>query len=209
MDDFSIDHEKLWKCLDIVNQRINMEDVLRNWGLQLRKTSGQFAWKTQCPLPNHIGKGSNGRERTPSFCISNDNRFYCFGCNSFGGIVDLVSLVQGVPKIEVIKSLAIELGIIDKTGKWDENILSSIPKKTISVFDPEKTVEPYILRTSAALRDHVVSFEGKRYEEEFNWSERVGKKIDELLENIGYEDWEQVKNIYNSIISSIQKRRNK
>ena len=193
MDEFIIDDQaKLWKYL----------------GLELKETSGQFEWKLRCPLPMHHGNGQDGRERTPSFCVTKDNRYYCFGCGGFGSVVDLISLVQGIPQIEVMRSLAIKIGLIDKNGKWDEEMLQSMPEKSFTPIDPEKTIDPWIQRSNMELYNYIKNFVGTpEFEKEFLWFEKVGAKIDELLEHTGHKDWEYAKELYEKLKSSIEKRR--
>lgn len=211
MDKFVVDdYEKIWKCLDIVNEHVKIEDVLQKWGIYFKETFGKFKWKAKCPLPDHCGKGFDGAERTPSFCVSFDNRFYCFGCGKYGSVVDLVSLVQGIPTIEVIKSFAKNIGLIDNLGNWNNDILERIPDKKLIKFDPNKTVDPYVLKISVLIRDHIQEFwETEYFEKEFKWIERIAAKVDELLKNIGHEDWEYVKKMYDEINASIRKRRKK
>ena len=46
-----------------------------------------------CPLPNHSGKGPDGKERTPSFYVYPEKgRFKCYGCQMFGDVIDLEEL---------------------------------------------------------------------------------------------------------------------
>lgn len=46
-----------------------------------------------CPLPNHSGKGPDGRERTPSFSVyPGEGRFKCYGCQMHGDVIDLEEL---------------------------------------------------------------------------------------------------------------------
>jgi len=202
------DPDMLWRCIDIVNRSVPIVDILRGWGIGLQKSSGKFEWKAKCPLPSHVGKGTGGQERTPSFCVSSDNRFYCFGCSGFGGPADLVSSVQGIPMTEAIRALAVRAGILDGDGNWNEDVLASVPEKARHRCDPEQTVEPHILRASAALRDHVRSFAGTcSFDGEFGWAELMGEKMDELIDHIGHEDWEYAKNMCDKVLESIRRRK--
>lgn len=46
------------------------------------------------------------KERTPSFTIFlNDNRWYCFGCNHSGDIINLVRELQGLSFLEAVRYL--------------------------------------------------------------------------------------------------------
>lgn len=206
--DVKDDPAKIWRCLSAVNENVSMAETLREWGLELKETSSEsFLFKTRCPLPGHVGRGPGGRERTPSFCVSSVNRFYCFGCGRFGGIVDLISLVHGIPPMDVLRDLAKRIGLLDEDGNWDEERLRSLPERKEQLHDPMRTVDPYVMRANAALRDHVRSFlDSPGFDREFKWLERMGAKIDELLENIGYEDWEYAKAICDQVLTSIARR---
>ncbi len=209
MDEFIIDDQtKLWKYISIINEKIKISDVLRDWGLRLHKTSGQFEWKVNCPLPNHKGKGENGQERTPSFCVTQDNRYFCFGCNGYGSVVDLISLVQGIPQIEVIRKLAIKIGLIDEDGKWNDEMLISLPEKTFTPIDPEKVVDPYVLKVNVSLYNYIKKFVNTaEFEKELKWVEKIGKTFDEHLNYIGHEDWEYAKDLHDKILFSIKNRK--
>lgn len=53
--------------------------------------------KIKCPLHE---------ERTPSFQIyERDNRWYCFGCNEGGDVIDLVQKLQNITFVEAVKNL--------------------------------------------------------------------------------------------------------
>jgi len=55
--------------------------------------------KGVCPFHN------GGREKTPSFYIMADNRFYCFGCNQGGDSIDFVMKRDGIEFIPAVKKL--------------------------------------------------------------------------------------------------------
>lgn len=72
--------EELWELKDLILERLDFVDVLLDYGIEVSDEShNSLKYKSSCPLPNHYGKGENGEDRTPSFCISK-NKFYCFGC---------------------------------------------------------------------------------------------------------------------------------
>lgn len=203
------DPSRIWKCKEAVEQKVQIVDVLTEWGIRLKPSYGQaFEWKARCPLPGHVGKGADGRERTPSFCVSRKNNFHCFGCNTHGGVVKLVSLVQGIPQIETLRLLAKRAGLIDENGKLDESALSAIPVREKVEFDESKTAEFHIRRANAALRDHMYDFmESPEFEREFSWFEKMGARIDELVVGIAYEDWERALSLHQQVVVAIGKRK--
>lgn len=201
------DPSRLWRCLEAIEERIPIKEILDEWGVETRPASGAFEWKMRCPLPTHVGKGRGGRERTASFYVSSKNRFYCFGCNHFGGIVELVSRVRGIPHLETLRLLARRAGLLDDEGRLDESVLSELPSREEAAFDESRTAEPHIRRANAALRDHARSFLGTpAFEAEFAWLEKMGARIDELVASIGHEDWEYAQKLCDKVLESIELR---
>ena len=62
---------------------------------QLRKFGGRF--NGLCPFH---------KERTPSFFIFPDNRFYCYGCNENGDSIDFLMKSKGYDFKEAVRSLS-------------------------------------------------------------------------------------------------------
>lgn len=63
-------------------------------GGKTRRSGKHFM--TLCPLH---------KERTPSFVVYPDNRFYCFGCNEGGDSIDLVQKLHGLDFVDAVKQL--------------------------------------------------------------------------------------------------------
>jgi DNA primase len=72
------DPNELWKLKDIILSKINIVDLIKDYGITLEENqTGQFSHKTFCIF--HKGK-DGGKERTASLFISNTtNSFCCFG----------------------------------------------------------------------------------------------------------------------------------
>ena len=59
----------------------------------------------RCPYPDH-------EDKSPSFYIYPEGRYFCYGCGRHGDVVDLWSVMKGVrPGIEAASDLARECGI--------------------------------------------------------------------------------------------------
>jgi len=69
-------------------------DVARAAGLDLRQSGSR--WWTYCPLHS---------ERTPSFCIFPDGRWYCFGCHAHGDAADLYAALYDVSLGEALRAV--------------------------------------------------------------------------------------------------------
>lgn len=203
--EFLEDPHDIWKYKDIVISKVSMIDVAIEHGLSLEsKETGAFTHRACCPI--HVGKGPNGRERTPSMFFS-QNSFCCFGCGRGGTVIDFISLVEGTPAGVVLKKLAKRIGLIDKDGNLDELQISGFDPQ---VYDPMKTIEPYIFDISVALREHIRKFIGTDLlQKELIWMEKVAKKADGFLSTIGHEDWEYAKDLRDKVLSAIKKREDK
>lgn len=203
------DPRRIWKCRDAVLSSISLIDVLREYGVEVMETSsGNFSHKARCPLPLHRGRGDGGQERTPSFYISTrSNDFYCFGCSSFGNAIDLISLIEGIPSHMALEKLAARAGLLDEDGEWDEDMIETLSLEK-EPYDPLKTIDPYVMDTSVALRRHLTAFAGTgRFDRELTWVEEMGRRIDTFVESIGHEDWEQARDMRDKVIERISRRR--
>ena len=204
------DPSRIWKCRDAVLSSISLVDILREYGVELQETSsGNFSYRARCPLPLHRGRGDGGQERTPSFYISSrSNDFYCFGCSSFGNAIDLISLVEGIPSHMALEKLAARVGLLGEDGEWDEEKIETLALLEKEPYDPLKTVDPYIMDTSVALRRHLSAFSGTgRLDREMAWVEQMGRRIDAFIDTIGHEDWEQARDMRDKVLERISRRR--
>lgn len=207
MEFMNEDPNKAWRFKDVVISKVPIVPLMEKYGLQLesRQTGQEFTHRSYCPF--HRGKGTDGRERTPSMFISDKtNSFFCFGCGNNGSVIDFVSLIDGTPPLVALQKLAKDIGLINKDGQWDEFQLDALERLTPS-FDPMKTIEPYLFNISESMRDYIKQFiESDRLDKELKWMERVGQKVDEFLSNVGHEDWEYAKELSEKVTKSINKR---
>jgi len=126
-------------------------------------------------------------------------------CGKSGSVLDFVSYMDGTPTIIALTKLAKKIGLIDKDGNWDELQLGAIEKR--EAFDPNKTIDPYIFRMSDLLRSYIGRFANNdSFEKELKWMERVAAKADSFLANIGYEDWEYAKDLYEKVDKAVKNR---
>jgi DNA primase len=90
-----INKEELWKWRDAIIDKIRLIDLIKEYGIELTtKHTGLFSHQIRCPF--HEGK-NGGREKTPSFFISDTtNSYNCFACGAGGTIIDFVSSLEGV-----------------------------------------------------------------------------------------------------------------
>ena len=200
-----VDLNEIWKLRDIVLSKISIIDVAKEYGLELEeKSSGTFSHRTFCPF--HLGKDGN-RERTPSMFFSKEtNSFSCFGCNKSGSLIDFIIYLDGCPAAIALEKLAKKIGLIDKDGNWDELQIQN-SNHLISRFESTKTIEPYIFDISYALCEYIHGFKNTDdFEKELKWIEKISKKADQYLQDIGFEDWEYAEELKNKIQKAINSR---
>jgi len=86
-----------------VHDRMDAVAVVEDY-IRLEKKGGRF-WG-RCPF--HAG----GQERTPSFTVDPDRKWYhCFGCGEGGGIIDFVMEMDKISFPDAVKNLARKFGI--------------------------------------------------------------------------------------------------
>jgi DNA primase len=69
------------KCCQAIRNAVPLEEVARRY-TELEAFGGKAWFTGRCPLPDH-------EDRTPSFYIYPPGRYWCYGCNRGGDVVDL------------------------------------------------------------------------------------------------------------------------
>jgi DNA primase len=91
-------------CCTAVREAVPVEEVARRY-TELVPVGGKVKFKGRCPLPDH-------EDRTPSFYIYPDKRYWCFGCNRGGDVVDLEFFCGEYGELwEAMISLAVDYGV--------------------------------------------------------------------------------------------------
>lgn len=119
------------KAADIKNA-ISLEEALSSYGIELDRSG--FAL---CPFH---------REKTPSFKVKND-RFYCFGCNTSGDVIDFVQKYFGLSFTQALIKLDndFSLGLDDKDFDYQEyEEMKWINKRFEEIANREKRREKEI-----------------------------------------------------------------
>lgn len=202
--EFLEDPSEIWKFKNIIVSNVSLIDLMIEYGIKLEtKLTGQFTHRAFCPFH----KGKTGKtERTPSMFVSETTKsFCCFGCLAGGSVIDFVQLIDGTPSSIALTKLAKRIGLIDKDGKWDELKIDAFGG--IPVFEPVKTIEPFLFEISAIFRNYIKLFiNTNEFEQEFRWMEKVAAKADEFLSNIGHEDCDYAKDLCEKIQKSVKER---
>ena len=78
-----------------IAREVDLESVVEQY-VDLRR-SGGYRMVGLCPFH---------REKTPSFFVyTNDNHFYCFGCQEFGDVIKFIRLVENLTFKQSVKTL--------------------------------------------------------------------------------------------------------
>ncbi len=88
--------KKLLQCVSVSLDITRAKDfpIDQLYPNQLRQFGGRY--NGLCPFHN---------ERTPSFFIFPDNRFYCYGCNESGDAIDFQMKLKNYDFMEAVRSL--------------------------------------------------------------------------------------------------------
>lgn len=184
--------------LKILVDKVNILDILNELGIGFSPSqTGDFSHKLKCPLPGHTVDGR--KENTASFYVSeSQSKFYCFGCNSQGTVIDFISLYSGKPFYESVKWLASYSGLTS-----DSIDISKIKLK--EKVEPEKTIMFHVYNTGNLIRDYVEKTNGK---EEYNkwckWADKRFLKLDEFLDSLDNDDWEIAKKYYERVLQHLK-----
>jgi hypothetical protein len=92
------------RCCEVVRNAVPIEMVARRY-TDLEPLGGAAWFTGRCPLPDH-------EDRTPSFYLYPQGRYWCYGCNRGGDVVDLEFFCGDYGELwEAMVSLAVEYGV--------------------------------------------------------------------------------------------------
>lgn len=197
-----LSHEEERQLRLMVNSRLSMVEVVTSYGVQVESNElGKSTYKAYCPF--HEGK-SGGRERTPSMVIYIEtNSFFCFACGMTGDTIKLISLLKGVPEFIVTRELGGSIGLL-RDGKPTFE-LESNPNY---IFGPTKTIEPYLVEMGSMIREYITLFIDKdSFDQELEWIENIGRKLDEYTSRVGYNDLEDIIRLRDKLLDVINNRK--
>lgn len=101
------------KCCEAVREAVPIEEVARRY-TELEPLGGRAWFTGRCPLPDH-------EDRTPSFYLYSPGRYWCYGCNRGGDVVDLEFHCGGYGELwEALIALAIDYGVelSERSRSW-------------------------------------------------------------------------------------------
>jgi hypothetical protein len=103
------------KCCEAIRDAVPIEQIARRY-TNLEPLGGAAWFTGRCPLPDH-------EDKTPSFYLYPQGRYWCYGCNRGGDVVDLEFFCGEYGELwEAMVSLAVEYGVElpGRTKRWHE-----------------------------------------------------------------------------------------
>ena len=101
------------KCCQAIREAVPIEKVARRY-TDLKPFGGQAWFTGRCALPDH-------EDKTPSFYIYPPGRYWCYGCNRGGDVVDLEFFCGDYGELwEAMIALSLEYGVElpKRPGSW-------------------------------------------------------------------------------------------
>lgn len=89
------------KLINLANERFSLANVFKKYELNFKQQYSPSGWthKSLCPFKDH-------NEQTPSFSYNpQEDRFYCFGCQRGGKIVQFISYMEDKSTAQVARDL--------------------------------------------------------------------------------------------------------
>jgi hypothetical protein len=123
------------KCCEAIRQAVPIEEVARRY-TDLQTFGGQAWFTGRCPLPDH-------EDKTPSFYIYPPGRYWCYGCNRGGDVVDLEFFCGDYGELwEAMIALSLEYGV-------------ELPKRSESWYRKQERQRPIRNTINRARFDHL------------------------------------------------------
>ncbi|MDF3047050.1 MAG: primase [Candidatus Midichloriaceae bacterium] len=111
--------------LEEIKRRLPASKVISRNVVLKQKSSFQFLGL--CPFHN---------EKSPSFTVSDDKRFYhCFGCGEHGDIISFVSKIEGINFKDAVEKLAAEAGVRIPRATLQQKQDNDLRKTYLRIYD--------------------------------------------------------------------------
>lgn len=185
---------------DFVSANVSIISIMDSLGIEYGACrSGEFTHRLRCPFVIHM----DGMERTPSLYVSEEqNKFFCFGCHSSGGIFDFVSMYKGIPFFEAVKYVC----FVGKIDLADESAMVGFEKK--EKRKPEETVFYYAHIINRDIKNFVDGFKNKKeYNYWRDWADKKFSNVDSMIDNLSNDDWQRAREYSNKITKFISEKK--
>jgi hypothetical protein len=187
--------DELWELKDLILERVDFVEILLDYGIEVSDESyNSFRYKSSCPLPGHYGKGEDGEDRTPSFCVSEDNKFYCFGCNSHGNVLDFISKMEGTPIIEVLRIFGNKFNLIT------DGVINPLIELKREKKEKNPVVDDIVYDTYVLIRKY------RKEHDDYGWVEKLSSVAENLFNKLNFKEWEKALSIKKRVIEKLEER---
>ncbi len=167
----------------VLTNQIKIVDIAAEFEIPLESIGGgKFDYRCKCPAQNH----KSGTEKTPSLYIdSQNNNYYCFGCQSSFNSIDFYMICSGFSFSEALAEL--------KTRINDHDVVYS--------DTPASDNLPIILEISNLFRNTILS-----HRDDLVWINNLMKQTDEYLSDFKKEDGKKAKKLLSVLKEKINER---
>lgn len=192
--------EELQQIKSYLYPKIDFAEIMKKYSKRVEEVfSSSFTHKCICPNPAH----KMGNERTPSFYFSEEEKtFVCYGCNIYGDVFDIISLIEGMPWHESVRYFANR---------------HNIDPSNVSLKLNGQTKEPighYAYRINLALsvelRDFLCYVKNKypdHYEQERQWVDSKFNEMDSRFSKLISESRENVRAFQGQVLIDLSRRK--
>src|SRR5260370_28490846 len=125
-----------WINLKNLRAKLDFEQVLRHYGVELKRKGNQH--HGFCPLPNH-----NGKKNSPSFSANLEKGiFQCFGCGAKGNVLDFAAMMS---KVDPKDGAALHTVAAELQKRFCPDTAQATPKPAENHTKPESKDLPVII----------------------------------------------------------------
>lgn len=122
--------QQVKKIVNFINTRVDILKLIRHYGFEpIPDIGGKH--KMKCMLHN---------EGTASFFIYPNNSYYCFGCASGGGVINLMMSFEGKTFDEIIEKFRNQIDIASDKF-FAESLVKSINSNTFDIITYKKNAQ--------------------------------------------------------------------
>ncbi len=155
------------KCCEAVREALPIAEVASRYTALTPLGGG--AWFTgRCALPDH-------EDKTPSFYVYPPGRYWCYGCDRGGDVIDLEFFCGGYGELwEAMVSLAVEFGIElpERSASWRHKHERQRPLRDAVAHARREVLRRRLFRWCVLPVIEAIGDEGERRQElERAWSD--------------------------------------
>jgi DNA primase len=174
--------------IEAISKSLKITDYLTGKGVTPVRNHGDH-YVYRCPIPSHAN------DRQPSFYVYDKPEgqdYWCFGCKSGCGIINLVADMEGIQIRDAVKKLSqgISLDVDDILDTIVKEIIAQNEGANKKAKDLEAEALALSLFISTHMRDFLIKVQYAK--EDLEKAEKLFKLTDELCQGNRIKDLEEV-----------------